>query len=67
MNNTYKCPVCNGEPAPNKVVNGITFTNCICEFCWGKKNVTWIEAVFGVDQSYFIERFKKDALDTDYE
>jgi len=50
--NTYKCPVCNGKPVPNEVVDTITFTNCICEFCQGKKYVTWLEAVFGVDPKY---------------
>ena len=54
-----KCPVCNGKPVPDRVVGNITFTNCKCEFCHGKKNINWLEAIFGVNPNYRFEIMKK--------
>ena len=33
-----KCPKCNG-------IQGDSY----CLFCWDKKNLDWIESIFGVD------------------
>lgn len=57
---TYKCPKCNGKPYSNstKIYNGITFTNCICDFCYGKSELDFIENLFGVDISYSYNEIK---------
>jgi len=48
----YKCPKCEGKPLPNITTkNGIVFTNVICDFCYGKKELNWIENIFGVIKS----------------
>lgn len=47
----YKCPKCEGKPLQPKVINNITFTNCLCDFCYGKKNLDWLEYIFGVNPS----------------
>ena len=59
MIDKYKCPICKGEPVPDKVVNNVKFVNCICEFCQGKEELTWIENIFGVDPDYRFERIEK--------
>jgi hypothetical protein len=53
----YPCPVCNGVSQDINVDN-IKFTNTVCDFCWGKKNLTWLEMVFGIDRDYFIDRLE---------
>lgn len=40
---TYECPVCKG-----KTLVSSEFSNEICKFCWGKKNLNWLEVIFGV-------------------
>ena len=41
-----KCPKCNGS--------GLEFFSekgkITCRFCWGKKELDWIEIIFGVDE-----------------
>jgi hypothetical protein len=55
----YPCPVCKGKPVSDQVVESVTFTNCICDFCWGKKYLTWVEMVFGIDRSYHTNRLNR--------
>lgn len=41
-----KCPECNGL---GKERTGISFYKNLCSFCYGKKELDWIEYVLGVD------------------
>ena len=38
-----KCPKCNGS---------MHYDTSWCNFCYGKKELDWIEIIFGVDSSY---------------
>ena len=56
---SYKCPVCNGEDLPNIIEsrNGnmtISIVNRICTFCYGKKELNWLEYLFGVKEPRII-------------
>lgn len=53
MNNEmYDCPKCKG--VSKLIVNGITFTNIKCDFCCGKRKLTWLETIFGVDHEKYL-------------
>ena len=42
------CPVCKGEKC--LFIDGIKFTNLKCDFCYGKKDLDWIESIIGVSR-----------------
>jgi len=62
---SYKCPRCNGEPLPPLTVKNITFTNRVCEFCYGKKKLNWLEVIFGVRFDRFIDNLA-EAITTSF-
>jgi len=47
----YKCPKCTGDR--HLRIDSIKFTNLICDYCWGKPELDWMEYLFGVDKSYY--------------
>jgi hypothetical protein len=48
---TYKCPKCNGLCVEDKQIL------MVCKFCYGQKELNWIENIFGVKNPW------KEAID----
>jgi hypothetical protein len=64
-----KCPKCKGK---NKfVAQEIEHDGCMeytntntCNFCYGQKNLDWIEFIFGVKRDFhYFEKYWKDVED----